>query len=599
MLRPVPARWFEALVAHDDVAAALEALARTGTVELEVHAPRQALAPLAELKPALDAYGDLASRYRPYWPAASGAAPDGLRSPREILEEGLERLAQWGKAADPVIRRLQALEHEAAELELWRELFERYPGSEIEFDLLRHPDGMLARRLYVFPLDAPLLLPEGVLARRSPLKHQACVLVVGPPEAVADLDRQATALKGRGSGLRIPPWLGERTADNLLRVVRRLEEIQAEGERARAELTELSRRFAIAPCIATIERLRWFVAQVYRLASTDCFAWLTGWTSDLGGKRLEAALERAGVRALLRFPPPPEGARPPLILRNPWWARPFELFARAIGVPSRDEVDPSPLLALVVPLLFGYMFGDVGQGLVILVAGLALRRRLVVARLFITGGIAAMAFGALFGSVFAREDLIPALWLHPLDEPLTVLVVPLAGGALLLALGLVLNGVEAGWRGEARRWLQRDAGMLLFYAGMLGAVLEPALLWAAFGGLVWYAAGHALGEGRWSGLPGGLGGALESAFQLALNTLSFARVGAFALAHAGLGSATMALAEAASGAAPVVLALGNALIILLEGLVVSIQTTRLVLFEFFIRFLRGEGRPFRPLAVPY
>ncbi|MGN2393310.1 V-type ATPase 116kDa subunit family protein, partial [Pelomicrobium sp. G1] len=146
----------------------------------------------------------------------------------------------------------------------------------------------------------------------------------------------------------------------------------------------------------------------------------------------------------------------------PWWARPFELFARAIGVPSRDEVDPSPLLALVVPLLFGYMFGDVGQGLVILVAGLALRRRLVVARLFITGGIAAMAFGALFGSVFAREDLIPALWLHPLDEPLTVLVVPLAGGALLLALGLVLNGVEAGWRGEARRWLQRDAGMLLF-----------------------------------------------------------------------------------------------------------------------------------------
>lgn len=599
MLRPVPSRWFEALVAHDDAAAALEALARTGTVELEVHAPRQALAPLAALKPALDAYGDLASRYRPYWPAASGAAPDGLRSPREILEEGLKRLAEWGKAADPVIRRLQALEQEAAELEIWRELFERHRGSEIAFELLRHPDGMLARRLYVFPPDAAPPLPEGVLARRFPLEHQVCVLVVGPPEVVAGLDRQAAALKGRVSGLPIPPWLGGRAADNLLRVARRLEEIQAEGDRARAELAELSRRFAIAPCIAAIERLRWFAAQVHLLPSTDCFAWLTGWTSDLGGKRLKAALERAGVRALLRFPPPPEGARAPLILRNPWWARPFELFARAIGVPSRDEVDPSLLLALVVPLLFGYMFGDVGQGLVILAAGLALRRRLAVARLLIAGGIAAMAFGALFGSVFAREDLIPALWLHPLDEPLMVLAVPLAGGALLLTLGLVLNGVEAGWRGEVRRWLQRDAGMLLFYAGMLGAVLEPALLWAALGGLVWYAAGHALGEGRWSGLPGGLGGALESAFQLAINTLSFARVGAFALAHAGLGSATVALAEAAGTAAPAVLALGNALIILLEGLVVSIQTTRLVLFEFFIRFLRGEGRPFRPLAVPH
>jgi V/A-type H+-transporting ATPase subunit I len=304
MLRPVPARWFEALVAHDDAAAALETLAYTGTVELEVHAPRQALAPLAELKPALDAYGDLASRYRPYWPAPSGATPDGSRSPREILEEGLERLAEWGKAADPVIRRLQALEQEAAELEIWRELFEGHQGSEIEFDLLHHPDGMLAWRLYVFPLDASLPLPEGVLARRFPLKHQACVLVVGPPEVVADLDRQATALKGRVSGLRIPPWFGGRAADNLFRVARRLEEIRAEGERARAELAELSRRLDIAPLIATIERLRWFAAQVHRLPSTDCFAWLTGWTSDLGGKRLKAALKRAGVRALLRFPPP-------------------------------------------------------------------------------------------------------------------------------------------------------------------------------------------------------------------------------------------------------------------------------------------------------
>jgi V/A-type H+-transporting ATPase subunit I len=97
----------------------------------------------------------------------------------------------------------------------------------------------------------------------------------------------------------------------------------------------------------------------------------------------------------------------------------------------------------------------------------------------------------------------------------------------------------------------------------------------------------------------GLGSALESAFQLVINTLSFARVGAFGLAHAGLGSTTVALAETAGAGAPAVLVLGNALIILLEGLVVSIQTARLVLFEFFIRFLRGEGRAFRPLAVPH
>ena len=88
--------------------------------------------------------------------------------------------------------------------------------------------------------------------------------------------------------------------------------------------------------------------------------------------------------------------------------------------------------------------------------------------------------------------------------------------------------------------------------------------------------------------------------QLAVNTLSFARVGAFALAHAGLSQAVVTLAGLTdhAWAAFLVLLLGNLLVIVLEGLVVSVQTTRLILFEFFIRFLKGEGRPFRPLVPP-
>jgi V/A-type H+-transporting ATPase subunit I len=88
--------------------------------------------------------------------------------------------------------------------------------------------------------------------------------------------------------------------------------------------------------------------------------------------------------------------------------------------------------------------------------------------------------------------------------------------------------------------------------------------------------------------------------QILINTLSFARVGAFALAHAGLASAVVALAEAGGNpvAWAIVLLVGNVLILVVEGLVVSIQTTRLVLFEFFTRFFRAEGREFRPLASP-
>ena len=93
---------------------------------------------------------------------------------------------------------------------------------------------------------------------------------------------------------------------------------------------------------------------------------------------------------------------------------------------------------------------------------------------------------------------------------------------------------------------------------------------------------------------------VERLLQILINTLSFARVGAFALAHAGLSSAIVALMDATGHpvAAATVLVIGNLVVIALEGLVVSIQTTRLVLFEFFARFLEAQGRVFRPLPPP-
>ena len=91
---------------------------------------------------------------------------------------------------------------------------------------------------------------------------------------------------------------------------------------------------------------------------------------------IQQALDRGGVNAIVRFPPSPSDVQPPMVLENPWWARPFELFAGMIGTPSGDEADPSRLLAVLVPLMFGYMFGDVGHGATIAVAALALRHKL-------------------------------------------------------------------------------------------------------------------------------------------------------------------------------------------------------------------------------
>ena len=289
----------------------------------------------------------------------------------------------------------------------------------------------------------------------------------------------------------------------------------------------------------------------------------------------------------------------PLLLANPWWARPFEIFSRAVGMPSGNEADPSTLLALVVPLMFGYMFGDLGQGLVIAGAGFWLRKRWPLARLFIAGGLGAAAFGVLFGSVFSLPAL-HARWIEPLDDPLTILLVPLYGGAVLLTIGLLLNAVEANWRGELRGWLCSEVWLVIVYIGLLAAISDSRWLSLAAAGALLFCVGRALQARSPTVAFAAVAELAERTLQILINTLSFARVGAFALAHAGLSSAIVALMDASGSAVAkaLVLVTGNAVVLVLEGLVVSIQTTRLVLFEFFTRFLLAEGRVFRPLSAP-
>jgi V/A-type H+/Na+-transporting ATPase subunit I len=222
------------------------------------------------------------------------------------------------------------------------------------------------------------------------------------------------------------------------------------------------------------------------------------------------------------------------------------------------------------------------------------------ARLLVAGGLSAAVFGLLFGSVFSLEHVIPALWVHPMEQPLLVLAVPLAGGVLLLALGQVLNALEASWRGALRAWCLTDAGLLALYLGIPAAFAFDHGCVMAVAGCAWYLAGSVRLEPRLIVLVRALGSLFEKVQQLVVNTLSFARVGAFALAHAGLSAAVAALMEGTEVIVfkALVLAVGNLVAIVLEGLVVSVQTTRLVLFEFFLRFLRADGRAFRPLPAP-
>jgi V/A-type H+-transporting ATPase subunit I len=246
------------------------------------------------------------------------------------------------------------------------------------------------------------------------------------------------------------------------------------------------------------------------------------------------------------------------------------------------------------------MFGDVGQGLVIGAAGFLIRKRWPLARLFITGGIAAAGFGLLFGSVFSLAGVVHPLWIEPLKDPLQVLLVPLYGGAALLTTGLLLTALEAYWRRELRGWFCSEIWLMVAYVAILAGVLAPEAFQVAAAATMLFCAGRALSERRLSAAFTAIAELIERLLQIIINTLSFARIGAFALAHAGLSSAIVALMGATETpvAKAVVLVLGNVIVLVLEGLVVSIQTTRLVLFEFFTRFLVAQGRVFRPLPAP-
>ena len=325
------------------------------------------------------------------------------------------------------------------------------------------------------------------------------------------------------------------------------------------------------------------------------YARITGWTSDI--EQLATCLERAHAPAVVHFPDAPEELKVPLILTNPGWIQPFEIFARLVGMPGRFGADPSGLLVLVAPILFGYMFGDVIQGLALVVIGLALQRRWPMLRLMVAGGLSAMVFGFVFGAAGAIHGALPPLWLDPLSDPLPVLLVPIVFGGALLTLGLALTGLEFYWSGRIRNWLRSDAGFLVLYVGALLALLHPAGWVLVAAGLGIQILGQLWQERRIGAVFASLGDIVEKLVQIAINTLSFVRVGAFALAHAGLSGALVSMVQDIACTPCYVLALvaGNALIILIEVLVASVQTTRLVLFEFFTRFFEPTGREFRPL----
>lgn len=602
MLRSRSAFWFDLLAPRDGLAYVLECLSRTGSVELEAAAMDMARLDLASLRQELDGFAETARRHGAFWPEPVFGPPRLDEAPEQLMERAFSRVRAWVAEAGPMTQYAESCGREGSDLRHLRHIIAEAGGRLPKLHLLSACGPILGGALFLLSDGVmPGKIPASLMTQRLDAGGESFLLALGAKEAVAAFAGEMAMIECRA--ISIPAWLPPANAEALAAIDLYLARIGAAYQALAADLKHLNGVHAISSALGDIERLHWFAASSQELPITRQFAWITGWSNDFSGQRLRAFVSHCRLPAILRVSRvSPAGKKPPMVLYNPAWARPFEAFASLIGVPGANHADPSPLVALIAPLLFGCMFADAGQGAVLLAAGLALRRRMPLLSLLVPGGLSAIFFGLLFGSVFARDDVLPALWLHPLSRPAALLAFTLLAGAVILLAGLFLDFLQAQWQGKGRGWIASFGGLAAAYLGLLMALLDSSALWVAVLGVLWFLAGHILTSRRQMGeaLLQGLGLAAETLFQLGINTLSFLRVGAFAIAHAGLSAAVLALAGIAGPGAGfwTVLAAGNIFIIALEGLVTGIQTTRLLLFEFFIRFFRADGRPFRALPPP-
>jgi V/A-type H+-transporting ATPase subunit I len=322
--------------------------------------------------------------------------------------------------------------------------------------------------------------------------------------------------------------------------------------------------------------------------------------------------------------PAPRGAQPPTLLRRKE-QRPFTTLVETYTTVPYADLDPTLFAATAYVVMFGLMFGDVGHGLLLVALGLLARfgrgrrvRRLRPASsVVIAAGAAASAAGLAYGEFFGPTHVVPTLWLSPLDDPVRLLVGGLAVGAVLLALAYAIGTVnrvrEGGWS-YAVYAPSGLAGATLFLG--LGLVVAGVLTgsgWLVGGavavsgtGLTLAFVGLYVGAGRGgSAAVQAVVELLDLVVRLGSNVVSFARLAAFGLTHAALGSvvwqATASLwgrSVAASFAAVVVFVAGNVIAFALEALVAAVQALRLEYYELFSRVFELEGRPFRPWHLP-
>ena len=358
---------------------------------------------------------------------------------------------------------------------------------------------------------------------------------------------------------------------------------------------------------------------VSKMAKGDKYLYLSGWVPDSKIDEFEDLSNN--YKDTTVTVKKETNQSPPTKLKNNKLFRPFEFLVNMYGAPNYNEIDPTPFFAISYMLLYGMMFGDLGQGLVfVLLSFMIDKKNKTFGALLRRVGFSACFFGLMYGSVFGIETLIPALLIKPFDNIMKVLIASVAFGIGLLLISYCLGiynklvkqkNIEEGIFGKEGiaglmmmisfvllilnivevNPMPKSVGMVLLLASIVMIIFSKPIAAkiekrdqvfesSAFDYYV---------ESSFS--------IIEALLSVFSNLVSFTRVGAFAINHVGLYMAFEVMSEIAGGGIKglIILILGNILIIGLEGMIVFIQGLRLEFYEMFSKYYQGNGRKFRPI----
>lgn len=367
------------------------------------------------------------------------------------------------------------------------------------------------------------------------------------------------------------------------------------------------------------------------LLRTKNLSIVQGWIPERLIKNLENKVSQLTSKIFyLKVEDPREDEEVPVELANKGLLKHFELLTVVQGIPSYKEIDPTLFYSILFPIMYGMMFGDVGNGLIILIWGFLFYKRskpfLGIPRralnrlgiIMMIGGLSAMIFGILYGSVFLDETLLHPLWLRPTENINGIMAIALEFGVAQLIIALILNIINNISRGEIKEAVFSGKGVIGLVYYIVGIILAIKLIKGGlqlslfltpdnqpltFSALALLAiiflsptikhigSHHSLGENMIEGF----GEFIEVFLSYITNSISYVRLAAFAIAHGVLASFAHILGESI-GLLPSLL-LVNIIVILIEGFAAGIQSIRLIYYEFSTKFFKGNGTRFKPIKL--